>query len=330
MVIEMRRRQLMLLLGGAAVARPLTVRAQQFGMPVVGVLTNGSAATRRPFVTAFLQGLAETGYFEGKNVTLDFRWAGDDYRRLPELAADLVRQRVTLIAAAGLNAALVSKRATATIPIVFGVGDDPVKHGLAASFNHPGGNATGVHILVAGLVAKRLSLLRELVPHAAVIALLVNPNNANTATETAETEDAAHTLGHQIEIVRASAEHDIEAAFNSLAKSGAKALVVGADQFYLTRSALLVDLAARYAIPTIYEFRAFVDAGGLASYGPNIADADRQHGIYTGKVLAGASPSELPIIQPTKFELVINLNTAKELGLTIPQTILARADEVIE
>jgi putative ABC transport system substrate-binding protein len=326
----MRRRELIALLGGAAIARPLAAVGQQAGLPVVGILTNGSVATRKPFITAFLQDLAETGYIDGKNVTLDFRWAGDDYGRLSELAADLVRQRVTLIAAAGLNAALVSKRATDTIPIVFGVGDDPVRHGLAARFNHPGANATGVHILVAGLVAKRLSLLQEFVPHAAVIALLVNPNNANTATETAETEDAAHTLGQQIEIVRASTEHEIEAAFVSVTKSGAKALVVGADQFYLTRSALLVDLAARYAIPTIYEFRAFVDAGGLASYGPNIADADRQQGIYTGKVLAGASPSDLPIIQPTKFELVVNLKTAQQLGLTIPPSILARADEVIE
>ena len=330
MVIEMRRRQLMLLLGGAAVARPLTVRAQQFGMPVVGVLTNGSAATRRPFVTAFLQGLAETGYFEGKNVTLDFRWAGDDYRRLPELAADLVRQRVTLIAAAGLNAALVSKRATATIPIVFGVGDDPVKHGLAASFNHPGGNATGVHILVAGLVAKRLSLLRELVPHAAVIAVLVNPNDAQSGTQMAEVEEASRTLGQRIEILTAGTERDIEPAFASLTKSGAEALVLGTEQFFLIRRAQMVGLADRYAIPTIYALRAFVDAGGLVSYGPDLAYGDRQLGIYTGKVLAGGSPRDLPIIQPHRFELVINLKTAGALGLTVPPVFLARADEVIE
>ena len=299
-------------------------------MPVVGVLTNGSAATRGHFVAAFRRGLAETGYIEGKNVVLDFRWAGDDYDRLSELAADLVRRPVTVIAAAGLNAAILSKRATGTIPIVFGVGDDPVKHGLAASFNHPGGNATGVHILVAGLVAKRLSLLRELVPHAAVITLLVNPNNANTPAETAETEEASHTLNQQLEIVRASSESEIETAFASVTKSGAEALVVGADQFYLTRSAYLVGLAARYAIPTIYEFRVFVDSGGLMSYGPDINDADRQHGVYTGKVLAGVHPSDLPIIQPTKFELVVNLKTANALRLTIPLSILGRADEVIE
>jgi putative ABC transport system substrate-binding protein len=325
----MKRRELMLMLTGA-LAAPRALRAQQKTTPVIGVLTNGTAATRRSFVTAFRQGLAETGYVDGKNVALDFRWAGDDYNRLSELAWNLVQRPVTVIAAAGLNAALVSKRATATIPIVFGIGDDPVKHGLAASYNHPGGNTTGVHILVAGLVAKRLSLLRELVPHAAVIAILVNPNNANTPAELAESDEASRKLGQQIDIVKASTEPDIDAAFASLSKSGAEALVVGADQFYLTRSAYLVGLAARYAVPTIDEFRAFVDAGGLASYGPDINDADRQLGIYAGTVLAGASPADLPVQQPTKFELVINLNTAKALGLTVPPTLLARADEVIE
>jgi len=330
MWVQMTRRELAVLLLGAAASQPLAAAAQQSGIPVVGVLTNGSADTRKPFVDAFVRGLAETGYVDGNNVMLDFRWAGDDYKRLFELTRDLVQRPVTVIAAAGLNAALISKRATTTIPIVFGVGDDPVKHGLAASYNHPGGNATGIHILVAGLVAKRLSLLRELVPHAAAIAILANPNNANTPGALAESEEASRSLGQQIEIVKASTEPDIEVAFASLSRRGAEALVVSADQFYLTRSAYLVGLAAQYAIPTIYEFRAFVDAGGLASYGPDINDCDRQHGIYTGKVLAGAHPSDLPIFQPTRFELVINLKTATVLGLKVPPVLLARADEVIE
>jgi putative ABC transport system substrate-binding protein len=325
----MRRRTLMTVLAGAA-AYPLAAGAQQSGMPVVGVMMGGSAATRRATIDAFLQGLAETGYIEGKNVAIEFRWAGDNSDRFSELTADLMRRPVAVIVAGGLNAALAAKRVTATIPIIFGVGDDPVKHGLAASFNHPGGNATGVHFFFAGLSAKRLSLLRELVPHTAVIAILVNPNDAQTPTETAEAEEASHTLGHRIEVLNAGTERDIEAAFASLNKSGAEALVLAPQQFFLIRSAQMVGLAGRYAIPTIYGLRAFVDAGGLMSYGPDLAYGDRQLGIYTGKVLAGASPGDLPIIQSHKFELVINLKTANALGLTIPLSILGRADEVIE
>jgi len=297
---------------------------------MVGVLSNGSLDTRRATFEAIHQGLAETGYFDGKNVLVDFRWAGDDYDRFPELVADLVQRPVAVIVASGLNAARVAKRATATIPIIFGVGDDPVKHGLAASFNHPGGNATGVYILIAGLIAKRLSLLHELVPNADVIAVLINPNDAQTATQIAEIENASHTLGQRIEILNAGTEGDIEPAFASLAKIGAKALVLGVEQFFLSRRAYMVDLAARYAIPTIYALRAFVETGGLVSYGPDLAYGDRQLGIYTGKVLAGASPSDLPIIQTHKFEQVINLKTAKALGLTVPLVLFGQADEVIE
>jgi putative ABC transport system substrate-binding protein len=299
-------------------------------MPMVGFLSNGSAATRQVTTDAFYQGLAETGYIEGKNVAVEFRWAGDNSDRFSELTADLMRRPVAVIVAAGLNAALAAKRATATIPIIFGVGDDPVKHGLAASYNHPGGNATGVNYLFAGLTAKRFSLLRELVPHAAVIAVLVNPNDAQSGTQMAEVEEASRTLGQRIEILTAGTERDIEPAFASLTKSGAEALVLGTEQFFLIRRAQMVGLADRYAIPTIYALRAFVDAGGLVSYGPDLAYGDRQLGIYTGKVLAGGSPRDLPIIQPHRFELVINLKTAGALGLTVPPVFLARADEVIE
>jgi putative ABC transport system substrate-binding protein len=241
-----------------------------------------------------------------------------------------VRRPVAVIVASGLNAALASKRATSTIPIIFGVGDDPVRRGLVASFSHPDGNATGVHILVSGLIAKRLSLLRELVPNADLIAVLVNPNDAQTATQIAEIEIASNTLRQRIEMLNAGTEADIEPAFASIIKIGATALVLGVEQFFLSRRAYLVGLAARYAIPTIYALRAFVEAGGLASYGPDLAYGDRQLGIYTGKVLAGASPRDLPVIQPTKFELVINMKTADALGLTVPRLLLAQADEVIE
>jgi ABC-type uncharacterized transport system substrate-binding protein len=326
----MRRRELAALILGATVSPLPAVSGDEAAMPVVGVLSGGSVGASELQVDALRAGLAEGGYSEGKNVKIEYRWAEGHYERLQELASDLVRRRVAVIAAANLNAAVAAKNATSTTPIVFLIGDDPVRHGLAASFSHPGSNATGVSILVADLVAKRLDLLHELVPRAALIAALINPDNPNIATVAGDIQQASRGLGRRIEIVRAHTEHDIEEAFAYLTKIGAGALVVSADPFFASRRVQLVRLAARYAIPTIYEFRLFVEAGGLASYGPDIIDADRQLGAYLGKVLAGASPSDLPIMQPTKFELVINMKTAKQLALTIPPLILARADEVIE
>jgi putative ABC transport system substrate-binding protein len=299
-------------------------------MPIVGFLSNGSAETRRATIDAFHQGLAESGYIDGKNVAVEIRWAGDDYDRFPELTTDLMRRPVAVIVASGLNAALASKRLTATIPIIFGVGDDPVKHGLVTSFNHPGSNATGVSIQIAGLIAKRLSLLRELVGDAPSIAVLVNPNDANTPREIAEIREASNALKQPIELLSVKTERDIEPAFASLVRTGAKGLVLGVEQFFVSRRIQLVGLADRYGIPTIYALRAFVEAGGLVSYGPDLAYGDRQLGIYAGKILAGANPGDLPVVQTHKFELAINLKTANALGLTIPLTILGGADDVIE
>ena len=330
LVKSMRRRNLIIAAASAIMAQPLAGSAQESKIPVVGFVTIGSPATRQATIDAFHEGLAETGYIDGKNVTVEIAWAGDNYDLFPEMLAEFLRRPVAVIVAASLTAARAAKKATSTIPIVFGVGDDPVKHGLAASFNRPGGNATGVSYLFAGLIGKRFGLLRELVPNVEVIAVLVNPNDANTPTEIAEIEQASNTIGQRIEILKAGTEGDIDPAFASLVKIGAKGLVLGQEQFFVIRRSYLVALAERYAIPTIYSQRAFVEAGGLASYGPDLAYGDRQLGVYTGKILAGAKPADLPIIQPHKFDLVVNLKTAMALGLTVPPMILAQADEVIE
>jgi putative ABC transport system substrate-binding protein len=321
----MRRRELLLLLGGAmAVAR--AVRAQQKAMPVIGYLNLGSPSTSSSFVAAFHQGLGEVGYVEGQNVAIEYRWDEGRPDRLPALAADLVGRRVDVIVAGGDAAVLAAKSATSTIPIVFFSGGDPVATGLVASLARPSGNLTGVGIMVVELMAKRLELLSELVPQAKVIALLVNPNDPNVERFIGDVQDAAHAKGLQLHILRASTESEIEVGFASLAQLQVSALVVA---FFRQRDQL-VALASRHTVPAIYPGRRFADAGGLISYGPSVAAAVRQLGIYAGMILKGAKPADLPVQQPTKFELVINLKTAKALGLTIPPAILARADEVIE
>jgi putative ABC transport system substrate-binding protein len=278
-------------------------------------------------VAAFRQGLSETGYVEGQNVAIEYRWADDRYDRLPALAGDLVGRKVDVIAAFGNVAALAAKSATSMIPIVFSSGDDPVELGLVASLARPGGNLTGVSIQVNELMPKRLELLSELVPQARVIALLVNPNNTSVERMM---QEAARTKGVQLLILKVSTESEIDAAFATLVELQTDALLVGADPFFTNRRDQLVALAARQAVPTIYEWREFAAAGGLISYGPSRTGTWRQVGVYAGKILKGAKPADLPVQQPTTFELVVNLNTAKGLGITLPPSILARADEVIE
>ncbi len=328
----MRRRDFALLLAGWALVRPRRAPAQQPAAPVIGFLSSGSADRFQPFVAAFRQGLGEHGYVEGQNVALDFRWAGDDYDRLPALAADLVSRRVAVIfAGGGSPTVLAAKAATATIPIVFILGSDPVKSGLVASVNRPGGNVTGVAFLTAELVAKQVELLRMLVPGAASIGVMVDPaNGPNAAQNLQAVQDAVQRSGQRIQVLNAATPSEIDAAFASLRGLGVGALLVTGEPFFRIQRDQLVALAARQAVPALYFDRDFVAAGGLASYGADLAGVYRQAGVYVGRVLRGAKPADLPVMQPTTFELTINLKTATALGLAVPPALLARADEVIE
>src|SRR5258705_12781923 len=327
----MRRRDFIIFLAGAMAGWPLSARAQQKAMPVIGVLSaNSSSTSSGPFMGAFRQGLSEAGYVEGRNLAIEYRWAEGNYDRLPALAADLVGRKVDLIMANTPPAALAAKSATSTIPIVFRSGADPVGDGLVASLAQPGGNLTGVSVLADELTAKRLELLSELVPRVGVLALLMNPYHATADRVIRDVQEAAGTRGLQLHILKASSESEIDTAFASLVQLHAGALVVGADPFLSGRREQLVALASRRAVPSIYAWREFAASGGLISYGPSLTSAFRLVGHFAGKVLKGAKPADLPVQQPTKFELVINLKTAEALGLTVPQSMLMRADEVIE
>jgi putative tryptophan/tyrosine transport system substrate-binding protein len=330
MAIHIRRREFIVALGRAAAAWPLATRAQPPAMPVIGYLNAGSPGPQSQLTAVFHQGLAEAGYVEGHTVAIEYRWAEGHYDRLPAMAAELVRRQVAVIVGFTIPAALAAKAATEIIPIVFNVAGDPVKLGLVASLARPGGNATGVNSFVAELGAKQLGLLHELVPAAARIGLLVNPTNANAEAVTRDVMAAASAIGVQIDIVHASDSREIEAAFAMLVRNRADALVVGSDIFFNSRRLQLAILAARHAIPAIYNQREFAGAGGLMSYGTNQTEAIRQLGVYTGRVLKGAKPADLPVVQSTKFELVINLPTARAIGLEVPPMLLARADEVME
>jgi putative ABC transport system substrate-binding protein len=327
----MRRRDFIILLAGAMGGWPSVLRAQQKAMPVIGFLGVASPGPNAQSVAVFRQGLSETGYVEGQNLAIEFRWAEGRYDRLSPLAADLVGRKVDVIVTQGGTAsALAAKSETSTIPIVFIVGGDPVGDGLVASLARPGGNLTGVTIITVGLMPKRFELLCDLVPQARVIALLVNPNNPLYESMMREVQEAARAKGVHLHILKAGTEGEIDAAFATLVPLHVGALAVGADSFFTSRREQIVALASRYGIPAIYEGRSFADTGGLISYGTSLAVVNRQVGAYVGRILAGAKPADLPVQQPTTFELVVNLKTAKAVGLTVPPSILARADEVIE
>jgi putative tryptophan/tyrosine transport system substrate-binding protein len=328
----MKRRDFITLLGGVAAAWPLAARSQQPAMPVIGYLSGGAPSPPfTMFLTAFRKGLGETGYVEGQNVAIEYRWAEGHYDRLPALAAELVDRKVDLISASGGDlAARAAKGATSTIPIVFSSGDDPAETGLVASLARPGGNLTGFSLLVVELHAKRLELISELVPNAQLIALLVNPSSPQTERVVRAMQEAARIKGVKLEVLKAATENELDAAFASLARLQARALVQQADPFFVGRRNQLALLAARHAIPAIYESRPFVEAGGLMSYGANFPEMYRQIGAYAGRILKGEKPAELPVMRPTKLDLVINLAAAKAIGLSIPESFLLRADEVIE
>jgi putative tryptophan/tyrosine transport system substrate-binding protein len=327
----MRRRHFIGLVGGAVAAGSVSALAQKVPRPTIGFLSGRSSEEASEALAAFRKGLKVAGFSEDRNVAIEYRWAQGRYEQLPALAADLVHRSVSVIVTTGGDAAGdAAIAATKTIPIVFLHGGDPVLRGLVASLNRPGGNATGVTLLTAELEAKRLELLHEMVPKAATIGLLVNPTGPSSALETRETQEATRTSGLQLNVFNANSENDLDAAFASFPKLGVEALQVGSDAFFLSSRALLVKLAARYAIPTIYHAREMPAIGGLMSYGANFADTYRQLGIYAGRILEGVKPADLPVLQPTKFELVINLTAAKALGLNVPTGLLVAADEVIE
>ena len=326
----MRRREFIAALGAAA-AWPVVARAQQKPVPVIGLLGIGLAAANTATMAALRQGLADTGYVEGNNVAIEYRWAEGHYDRLPALAADLVGRKVDVIlSTGGITGTLAAKDATSLIPIVFISGDDPVERGLVASLARPGGNLTGVSVLGVELMPKRLELLSEAVPLAKVIGMLVNPKNANAERMARDVQKAARQKGVQLHILKAGAENEINDAFAAIVDLQAGALIVGGDSLFTNQRDHLIALAARHAVPAIYDRREFTAAGGLLSYGPSVTGAMRQVGVYAGRILKGAQPADLPVEQPTTFELVVNLKTANALGLTIPPSILARADEVIE
>jgi putative ABC transport system substrate-binding protein len=327
----MKRREFMALLGGAAASGPFAARAQQSAMPVVGFLHGASPSYLGQFVDALRKGLGESGYVEGQNLAIEYRWAEGHYDRLAALAADLVDRRVAVILAmGGTDPARAAKAATSTIPIVFVSAADPVQTGLVASLNRPGGNITGVSMIASALDAKKLGLLHELVPKASVIAGLINPNYPGAKTQADEVQETAGRLGVTAVALTATTDDEIDAAFAGAERQGASALLVSSDPFFNSRGGRFVAAAARYSMPVIYPQREFVRGGGLISYGPDFSEGYRNGGVYVGKILKGAKPAELPVMQPTKFELVINLKTAKTLGLTVPPTLLATADEVIE
>jgi putative tryptophan/tyrosine transport system substrate-binding protein len=327
----MQRREFLGVLGGAATAWPFAVRAQQSAVPVVGFLGIAAPAEWAHFVAAFRQGLREAGYEDGRNVAIEFRWAEGQGARLPDLAADLAGRKVSVIVpSAGIAAARAARAASASIPIVFVMGGDPVAFGLVASINRPGGNTTGVSFLLNVLAAKRIGLLRDLVPTATAIGLLVNPDNPNAKADTIAAQEAARTLGQQTHVVHARTERELDAAFASLMQERVAALFVASDTMFVSQRDRLVELAASHALPAIYDRRELAAAGGLVSYGANFAEAHRLVGVYAGRILKGEKPADLPVLQPTKFELVINLKTAKSLGLIVPQNLLVAADELIE
>jgi putative tryptophan/tyrosine transport system substrate-binding protein len=325
-----KRREFITLLGGAAVALPSVARAQQAAMPVIGYLGASLRSPNEAVIAVLRQSLAEAGYVDGRNVRIEYHFAEGQYDRLPAMAAELARRQLAVLVATPTVAALAAKAATATIPIVFSTTDDPIKLGLVASLARPGANATGVYFFLSDLAAKQLGLLRELVPAAVRIGLLVNPENANIENVTQEVTAAASATGVQIEVARASDSRAIEAAFLLFARNKADALLVGADPFFFSRRVQLATLATRHALPAIYNVREYAEVGGLMSYGTSLADVFRQVGVYTARILKGAKPADLPVVQSTRFELVINLPTARALGLEVPPTLLARADEVIE
>jgi len=328
---DMKRRNFITLLGGAAAAWPLAARAQQAATPVIGFMSARSPEDSVHLLEAFRRGLEERGFVEGRNVVIEYRWARGDYDRLPDMAADLVSRRVNVLTAGGgAQSPRAAKRATASIPIVFGMGGDPVKDGLVESFNRPGGNVTGMTLMTTLIEPKRFGLLRDLVPDARLVGVLVNPNFAPSARQLQQIEEAAGRIGQRLVVAQASTDAELDAGFAALVKRRADALLVAADPYFDTRRDRIVDLARRERLPAIYQFREYVLAGGLLSYGISITDAYRQFGVYTATILNGAKPADLPVLQPTKFELVINLKTAKDVGVKISDNLLSLADEVIE
>jgi putative ABC transport system substrate-binding protein len=326
----MKRREFLSFLGGVAVVWPFTAGAQQPSMPVVGFVNSSTAQAQVLIAAAYRRGLEESGFVEGKNVLIESRWADGQYNRLPELIGDLIRHNVAVLMAGGPPAAIAAKKATSMLPVVFTSGDDPVQIGLVSSINRPGGNVTGVYIFFSDVETKKLGLLRELVPNAVLIATLVNPAFPTAVYQTQELHKAADKLGQRIQVINASSETEIDAAFASMKQLQASAVLVAADPFFASHRDQIVSLAARYAIPAVYEQRAMAAAGGLMSYGTNLAEAYRQAGLYTGRILKGEKPADMPVVLSNKFEFVINLKVAKTLGLNVSANLLSTADEVIE